>query len=68
MISLEEMAIPLEEENPAGENLEYDPLYLEMDSLAVAVPDSQMGDSRIEGRGPDLTLMKKTIPLNGLTF
>jgi type VI secretion system protein ImpA len=53
MISLEEMAVPLEGENPAGENLEYDPLYLEMDSLSVAVPDSQMGESKIEGRGPD---------------
>ena len=53
MLSLEEMAVLLEGENPAGDNLEYDPLYLEMDSLAVAVPDSQMGDSKIEGRGPD---------------
>ena len=53
MIPFEEMAIPLEGENPAGENLEYDALYLEMDSLAVAVPDSQMGESKIEGRGPD---------------
>jgi len=53
MISLEEMAVPLEGENSAGENLEYDSLYMEMDSLAVAVADSQMGDSIIEGRGPD---------------
>ena len=53
MILLEEMAIPLEGENPAGENLEYDSLYMEMDSLAVALPDSQMGESKIEGRGPD---------------
>ena len=53
MIVLEELAVPLAGEDPAGENLEYDPLYLEMDSLAVAVPDSQMGESWIEGRGPD---------------
>jgi type VI secretion system ImpA family protein len=53
MIPLNEMALPLEGENPAGENLEYDSLYLAMDSLAVAVPDSQMGESKIEGRGPD---------------
>jgi hypothetical protein len=53
MIILEELAVPLEGEDPAGENLEYDPLYLEMDSLAAAVPDSQMGESWIEGRGPD---------------
>ena len=53
MIPIEEMALPLEGENPAGENLEYDPLYLEMDSLAVTIPDSQIGESKIEGRGPD---------------
>jgi type VI secretion system protein ImpA len=53
MISLEELAVPLEGENPAGENLEYDPLYIELDSLAVAVPDSEIGDSKIEGHGAD---------------
>ena len=59
MIPFEELAVPLEGENPAGENLEYDPLYLEMDSLAVAIPDSQMGDSKIEGRGPDWHKLKE---------
>ena len=53
MINLEELAVPLGEENPAGENLEYDPLYMELDSLAVAVADSQMGESKIEGREPN---------------
>jgi type VI secretion system protein ImpA len=53
MISLEQTAVPLEGENPAGENSEYDPLYMEMESLSVAVPGSQMGESKIEGRGPD---------------
>jgi type VI secretion system protein ImpA len=53
MITLEELAVPLEGENPAGENLEYDPLYIELDSLAVAVPDSEIGDSKIEGHGAD---------------
>ncbi|MFP3040536.1 type VI secretion system protein TssA [Treponema primitia] len=53
MINLGELAVPLEGENPAGENLEYDPLYLELDSLAVETLDSVMGESRIEGRKPD---------------
>lgn len=68
MIDINEMAVPLEGEHPAGQNMEYDPLYLEMDALAVEVPDSQMGDSKIEGHGPDwkklhkhcLELWKKT--------
>ncbi len=59
MITLEEMAIPLEGENPAGESMEYDSLYLEMDSLAISVPDSQMGESKIEGRGPDWKKLKE---------
>jgi len=59
MISLEEMAVPLEGENTSGVNLEYDNLYMEMDSLAVGVPDSQMGDSKIEGRGPDWKKLKE---------
>ncbi|MDR0999007.1 MAG: type VI secretion system protein TssA [Treponema sp.] len=53
MIDLEKMILPLEGEDPAGGNLEYDPLYTGMDSLAAGVPDSQMGDSTLEGRGPD---------------
>ena len=59
MLPIEEMAVPLEGENPAGENLEYDPLYLEMDSLAVTVPDSYMGDSKIDGRGPDWNKLRE---------
>jgi type VI secretion system protein ImpA len=59
MVVYEELALPLEGENPAGENLEYDPLYLEMDSLAVAVPDSEIGDSKIEGHGADWKKLKE---------
>jgi type VI secretion system protein ImpA len=53
MIDVKELTKPVSQDNPSGENLEYDPLYVEMDSLAVAVPDSFMGDSKIEGRGPE---------------
>jgi type VI secretion system ImpA family protein len=60
MIKIEELMLPLGGEGPAGQNMEYDPLYLEMDALAVEVPDSQMGDSKIEGRGPDWKNLSKT--------
>jgi type VI secretion system ImpA family protein len=53
------LTVVLEGENQAGQNLEYDPLYLEMDALAAAVPDSFMGESRIEGRGPDWKKLSK---------
>jgi type VI secretion system ImpA family protein len=76
MIEVTKMAVPLDGEQPAGQNLEYDPRYLEMDSLAVEVPDSQIGDSKIEGHGPDwkrlnkqcLELWKKTRDLRVATY
>jgi type VI secretion system ImpA family protein len=59
MINAAELTVPLEGESPAGQDLEYDPLYLEMDSLAVEVPDSYMGESKIAGRGPDWKKLDK---------
>jgi type VI secretion system ImpA family protein len=59
MIDVDEMAAPLAGEHPAGANLEYDPLYLEMDTLAVEVSDSLMGESRVDGRGPDWKKLSK---------
>jgi type VI secretion system ImpA family protein len=59
MIETGSLTVVLEGESPAGQNLEYDPLYLEMDSLAVEVPDSFMGESKIEGRGPDWKKLSK---------
>ncbi|MDR2659226.1 MAG: type VI secretion system protein TssA [Spirochaetaceae bacterium] len=59
MIEAAELATKLSGDDAAGQDLEYDPLYLAMDSLAVAVPDSFMGDSKIEGRGPDWKNLSK---------
>ncbi|MDR1148754.1 MAG: type VI secretion system protein TssA [Spirochaetaceae bacterium] len=58
-MSIDELVKPLAGGEPAGQNLEYDPLYTEMDSLAVDVPDSYMGDAKVEGRGPDWKALKK---------
>ncbi|MDR3334949.1 MAG: type VI secretion system ImpA family N-terminal domain-containing protein [Treponema sp.] len=76
MIDIDEMAVPLSGDSLAGINAEYDPLYTEMESLAVAVPDSQMGDSIIAGRDPDwkklnkhcLELWKKTRDLRVASY
>ncbi|MDR2483783.1 MAG: type VI secretion system protein TssA [Treponema sp.] len=59
MINIAEMTAPVKGANPSGDNLEYDPLYLEMDSLAAEVPDSRMGNSKIEGHGPDWKKLNK---------
>jgi type VI secretion system protein ImpA len=58
-MNIDELIKPLADGDPAGQNLEYDPLYMEMDSLAVDVPDSYMGDAKVEGRGPDWKTLKK---------
>jgi type VI secretion system protein ImpA len=59
MINAAELSTKLSDDDPAGQNLEYDPLYVGMDALAVAVPDSYMGDSKIEGHGPDWKTLSK---------
>jgi type VI secretion system protein ImpA len=64
MLDIEELVKSLSDDEPAGKDLEYDPLYLTMDGLAAAVPDSYMGDSKIEGHGPDWkTLTKNCLEL-----
>ncbi len=61
--SVDLMMQPLGDDE-VGENLEYDPQYLRMDELAVAVPDMEIGDSVSEGRDPDYReLAKVTIGL-----
>ncbi|MDR0662597.1 MAG: type VI secretion system ImpA family N-terminal domain-containing protein, partial [Spirochaetaceae bacterium] len=59
MINAAELAVKFSDGDAAGQNLEYDPLYVGMDALAQAVPDSFMGDSKIEGRGPDWKNLSK---------
>jgi type VI secretion system protein ImpA len=59
VVNIDELVKPLADGEPAGQNLEYDPLYTEMDSLAVDVPDSYIGDDKVEGRGPDWKTLKK---------
>ena len=63
-------------ENRCGENCEYDQMYMDLDSLAVGVPDSEMGTSVTEGKDPDfsklcsscLSLWEKTRDLRVATY
>jgi type VI secretion system protein ImpA len=52
MIDITEFAKPLAGEKPAGENMEYDQGYLEMETLAS-------GQGVAEGEGPDWKLLAK---------
>ena len=63
-------------DNRCGENCEYDQSYMELDSLAVGVPDSEMGDSVTEGKDPEfpklcstcLSLWERTRDLRVATY
>jgi type VI secretion system protein ImpA len=52
MINVGELAKPLAGENPAGENMEYNQNYLELETLAS-------GQGVAEGEGPDWKLLAK---------
>lgn len=44
--------------DPAGEDLEYDELYLKLDELASGVPSQEMAGSVHEGREPDYAALR----------
>jgi type VI secretion system protein ImpA len=52
-ISPEELSQPLSDEAPSGEDLEYDPAFVQMETLMQSSGEQEMGDSVIEGSGPD---------------
>jgi len=49
----EDVLAPVAEESPCGENLEYDPEYMEVVRLAHGTPERQIGDSVIAAEEPD---------------
>lgn len=52
-LDLEALLTPVSEESPAGEDLEYDPLFLELERTAQGKPEQVMGDDVIEAEEPD---------------
>lgn len=58
-LDLTQLERPVSEENPSGENLEYDALFLSLENLAAGVPASRMGDSVVEGKDPDWRALRK---------
>ncbi|MCL4748153.1 MAG: type VI secretion system protein TssA [Burkholderiaceae bacterium] len=53
MIDVDALVSPLEESNPCGENLEYDPDFMSLEAAARGKPDQEFGDTRIEAEEPD---------------
>ena len=51
---------PRSDEDPSGENLEYDSVFIEMQLAAQPGEESQIGSTIISAQDPDFSAMKKT--------
>ncbi|MCU7849553.1 MAG: type VI secretion system protein TssA [Candidatus Thiodiazotropha sp. (ex Lucinoma kastoroae)] len=58
-IDLEQLLTAVSEETPAGEDLEYDPLFSEMERTAEGKGEQQFGDTIIPAEDPDWRELKK---------
>jgi len=67
---------PLSEDNPCGEDLEYDPAFMEVETELEGKAERQMGDSIIEAEEPDwkkvykdsASLLERTYDIRVLIF
>ncbi len=52
-IDVDSLLQPVSEENPCGEDLEYDPTFQEMERASQGKPEQQMGDTIVPAEDPD---------------
>jgi len=52
-IDVESLIAPISPETPSGENLEYDPEFVEMERAAQGTPEQQYGSTIIEAKEPE---------------
>lgn len=75
-IEPERLLEPISAENPVGENLEYDPAFLELERTSQPKPEQQVGGSIVPGEPPDhramleqaTALLSRTKDLRVATF
>ena len=53
VIELDELLSPLSEDHPCGEDLEYDPAFIELENATKGTPEQQMGDTIVAAEEPD---------------
>jgi type VI secretion system protein ImpA len=58
-IDIDSLQLPVDSDHPAGEDLEYDPLFSEMELAAAGKPQQQMGDAVIDAEEPDWRLVQR---------
>lgn len=52
-LSAEQLSQPISEDLPCGEDLEYDPVFQEMEVMMQTTDEQEFGDTIIPGTGPD---------------
>lgn len=52
-LSAEELAQPVSDDLPCGEDLEYDPVFQQMEVMMQSTDEQEFGDTIIPGSGPD---------------
>ncbi len=75
-IDIEKLLLPVSDESPCGEDLEYDPSFMEIEQELEGKAEQQMGDSVIEAEEPDwkkifsdsVELLNRTHDLRVLIF
>ena len=75
-LSAEELSQPVSEDQPCGEDLEYDPEFQQMETLLQTKSEQEFGDTVIPGTGPDWKgvgkqaeqLLKRTRDLRALSY
>src|SRR5688572_29352054 len=53
IIDVEKLLAPVSPENPVGDDLSYDPAYMELEQLAAGKPEQQVGDTIIAAEEPN---------------
>ncbi|ANM28731.1 hypothetical protein ABI59_02570 [Acidobacteria bacterium Mor1] len=59
VIDVETLLQPLADDQPCGEDLEYDPVFGDLDRAAQGTPERQMGDEVVPAEPPDWKEVKK---------
>jgi type VI secretion system protein ImpA len=58
-LQIDEVLRPVSEQNPCGEDLSYDPAFMELEQLAAGKPEQVSGDSVIAAEEPDWKELRK---------
>ncbi|MCF6281477.1 MAG: type VI secretion system protein TssA [Candidatus Polarisedimenticolaceae bacterium] len=67
-IDIENLLLEISSETPCGEDLEYDPAFVELERIATGKEEQQIGDSIIEAEEPEWKdVLKQSIALTART-